>query len=147
MVNVLIVDDRDIIKDSLKLIFLQTNDIRVIDTASDGQEALHLIEKNEYDVVLMDINMPIMNGIEATKRIVKLKPNLKILANSFYLNATYIKDMIKAGAYGFITKGEVSENYIEAIRIINNGAIYLSEEIDSKIYDKVLTYLEFPAKK
>ena len=147
MISVLIVDDRDIIKDSLKLIYLGTDDIRVVATASDGREALRLIEENDYDVVLMDINMPFMNGIEATKRIVKLKPSIKILANSFYLNAIYIKEMIRAGAYGFITKGEPSENYIEAVRTINNGAIYLSEEIDSTIYDKVLKHLRFPVKK
>ena len=105
-INVLIVDDRDIIRDSLKMTLSGVEGIKVKDDAADGREAMKLIEKNDYDVVLMDINMPTMDGIEATKQIIKINPNIKILANSFYVTPLYIKEMIKAGSYGFITKGD-----------------------------------------
>ncbi len=146
-INLLIVDDRDIIRDGLKLIFSNSKNIKVKGEASDGNEALELIKENDYDVVLMDINMPNMNGIEATKKIKKLKSNIKVLANSFYASPLFIKDMIKAGSSGFIKKGESSSVYFEAVQTVNNGTIYLSDEVSHKIYDKVLAYLKDPSKK
>ena len=141
MIHVLIVDDRDVVRDALRLVFSKTTDIKVMDEASDGKEALHLIEKNDYDVVIMDINMPIMNGIEASQRIVKLKPRIKILTNSFYLNNAYVIDMMRVGARGFITKGEDNENYIEAVRTVASGAVYVSEKLDKKTYEEALDHL------
>ena len=145
-INVLIVDDRDIIRDSLKMTLSGVEGIKVKDDAADGREAMKLIEKNDYDVVLMDINMPTMDGIEATKQIIKINPNIKILANSFYVTPLYIKGMIKAGSYGFITKGDKRAAYIEAIRTVANGAVYLSDEINNETYDQVLSYLKTPSK-
>ena len=145
-INVLIVDDRDIVRDSLRVTFSGVKDICVKDDASDGAEAMRLIEKNDYDVVLMDINMPNMDGIQATKEIIKINPNIKVLANSFHVTPLYIKEMIRAGSYGFITKGDGRAAYIEAIRTVANGAVYLSDEINSETYDQVLTYLKTPSK-
>ncbi|MBL4593868.1 MAG: response regulator transcription factor [Flavobacteriales bacterium] len=145
-ISLLIVDDRDIIRDGLKLIFSGSDNINVKDEASDGNEAIALIEKNDYDVVLMDINMPNMNGIEATKSIKKLKSNIKVLANSFYTSPIFIRDMIRAGSSGFIKKGESRNSYIEAIESVHNGTIYLSDEVNHKTYDKVLDYLKSPVK-
>jgi len=142
-INVLIVDDRDIVRDGLKLIFSVSDHVNVIGEASDGNEAMSLIEKNDYDVVLMDINMPNMNGIEATKKIKKLKSNIKILANSFYVSPIYIKDMIKAGASGFITKGESRQSYLKAIESVFNGNVYFTDKISYKTYDKVSAYLKY----
>ncbi len=139
-IRLLIVDDREIIRDSLKLLFLGVKDIVVMGEASDGYEAIELIKKNDYDVVLMDINMPLLNGIEATKQIIKFNSNIKVLGNSFYVSPTYIKDIIKAGAFGFITKDESREVYLEAIRKVHSGSIYLSDKVNYEVYDKVLTY-------
>jgi DNA-binding NarL/FixJ family response regulator len=147
MINVLIVDDRDIIRDSLKLFLLGNQNIKVKDEASDGKEALDLIEKNDYDLVLMDINMPNMNGIEATQNILKIKPKTKILASSFYLSPMHIKEMVSAGVVGFIKKGESKKNYVKAIETVVNGSIFLSDEISYKIYNKAVSYLRFSDKK
>lgn len=147
MISLLIVDDRDIVRDSLKITFSGAKDIHVKDEASDGKEAMELIEKNDYDVVLMDINMPNMNGMKATKEMIKIKPNIKILANSFYITPLYIKEMIRAGSYGFITKGDGRDSYIEAVRTVANGAVYLSDEINNETYNQVLRYLKSPFKK
>lgn len=136
MINVLVVDDRDIIRDSLKLFFVENPEIQIVDEASDGVEAFTLIKKNDYDVVLMDVNMPKMDGIEATKKILRLKPRTKVLVNSFYLNSMVIKDMIRAGALGFIKKGESKKNYIEAIKTIAVGSVFFTDEINYKIYQK-----------
>ena len=142
-IKVLIVDDRDIIRDSLKLILKGSNDIIIEDEASDGHEAISLIKNKNYDVVLMDINMPNMNGVEATKKILKIKPTIKILANSFHLNAIHIRDMINAGVLGFIKKGESKKNYINAIKTVAKGAAFLSDEINYKVYQEASSYLRY----
>ncbi len=144
-IKLLIVEDRDIIKDALKMVLNLEKNIQVTGEAADGKEAMNLISKNSYDVVLMDINMPNMNGIEATKKIFKINPNIKVLANSLHASPYYIKEMIKAGAYGFITKGDNNSTYVEAINSVSEGAIFLSDEINSRTYDKVLAYLKYPA--
>ena len=141
-INVLIVDDRDIIRDSLKLILKNEEQINVKGGASDGEEALKMVTENDYDVVLMDINMPNMNGVEATKRMMKLKPKIKVIANSFHLNSLYIRDMVSAGVLGFIKKGESRKNYIDAIKTVARGSVFLSDEINYKEYDKAVTSLE-----
>jgi DNA-binding NarL/FixJ family response regulator len=140
-IKLLIVDDRDIVRDSLKLLFTESTGIKVEGEAVNGEEALKLIKENDYDVVLMDLMMPKVNGIDATKNILKFKPNIKILANSFSINPFYIKQSIEAGACGFIQKDENKSSYIEAIKTIHNGGVFLSEGISNKVYDKVLYYL------
>tara|TARA_B100000809_G_scaffold116172_2_gene114344 strand:+ start:8163 stop:8618 length:456 start_codon:yes stop_codon:yes gene_type:complete len=140
-VKVLIVDDRDVIRDGLKLNFLRSTKIKVIGEASDGLEALDMITKNHYDVVLMDINMPIMNGIDSTKKMIEIKPEIKVLANSFFVNAEYITEIVKSGAYGFIAKGEPISSYEQAIVEVSNGSVFLSNQIDFKIYEEVYNYL------
>ena len=141
--RVIIVDDSAIIRNSLKLMLGKSEGIHIIDEASDGEVALNLIEKNNYDVVLMDINMPNVNGIEATKNIRKINSNIKILTNSCNVSAFYVKEMIEAGASGYITKGDDIASYVEAIWTVHNGGIYLSDEIDEKTYNKVFGNLKF----
>lgn len=144
-IRLLIVDDREIIRDSLKLLFSGLKDITVTGEASDGYEAIDLVKKNDYDVILMDINMPLLNGIEATKEITKINSNTKVLGNSFFISPTYIKDLIKAGARGFITKDESREVYIEAVKATHQGKIYLSDKVNHQVYDKVLNYFNHSA--
>ena len=88
-----------------------------------------------------------MNGVIATQSILKIKPSVKILVNTFSVNSELLKDMILAGASGFIMKGESREKYIEAFETVVNGSSFLSDKINHKIYDKALAYLKFPKKK
>ncbi len=142
-IRVLLVEDRDIVRDSIRLNFLKSKEIKIEGEASDGREAIKKIREKQYDVVLMDINMPNMNGIESTKEIVNLQPNIKILANSFMISAESIYEMINAGAYGFISKGEPMSKYREAIREVASGTVFLSDEIGYDVYGKVLNYLKY----
>jgi DNA-binding NarL/FixJ family response regulator len=143
-IKVLIVDDRDIIRDSLKLTLLRAKDIAVTGEASNGNEAISLIRKNDYDVVIMDVNMPEMNGIESTKIIKSIKPNMNILVNSMLADPENISRVLQAGASGFIDKSQPFE-YEEAIRTVSNGAVFLSEDIQENTYDKVFKYLKCPS--
>jgi len=144
-IKVLIVEDRDIIRDSLKLSLQKYDNIIIAGEASDGWEAVSSVKQMDYDVVLMDINMPNMNGVEATIAIKNINPAVEILAHSFFLNSERVFDMINAGAKGIIKKGESSSVYAEALKTVANGTIYLSEEIHYSVYEKVLGYLKQPA--
>jgi DNA-binding NarL/FixJ family response regulator len=144
-IKVLIVEDRDIIRDSIRLSLSKYDNISIRGEASDGWEAVSSVKQADYDVVLMDINMPNMNGIEATIEIKNINPTIEILAHSFFLNPERVFDMIDAGAKGIIKKGESSSVYEEAIRTVANGTIYLSDEIHYSVYEKVLGYLKQPA--
>lgn len=142
IIQLLIVDDRDIIRDSFKLFFTESSGINVAGEASDGIEALKLIKENNYDVVLMDLLMPNVSGIDATKNIKKIKPSTKILANSFAINSFQVRDLIAVGASGFILKDENKSVYIDAIKTIYNGGSYFSDEISKKVNEKVLACLK-----
>ncbi len=146
-IRLLIVDDRDTIRDSIKLSLSKYNNIVIAGEASDGWEAVKCVNNCEYDVVLMDINMPNMNGIQASAEIKNINPHIEILAHSFFLNPERVFDMIDAGAKGVVKKGENFAVYEEAIRTVANGTIYLTEEIDYKVYEKVLGYLRQPVEK
>ncbi|MGB0882955.1 MAG: response regulator [Vicingaceae bacterium] len=144
-IKLLIVEDRDIIRDSIKLSLAKYDNLSIEGEATDGLEAVASVNNDSYDVVLMDINMPNMNGIEASNEIKRIDPNIEILAHSFFLNPERVFDMIDAGAKGIIKKGEKSSVYYEAIKTVANGTIYLSEEVDYSVYEKVLGYLKHPA--
>ncbi len=144
-IRVLIVEDRDIIRDSVKLCLSQYENISIEGEATDGWEAVSCVKQQDYDVVLMDINMPNMNGVDATKEIKEINSFVEVVAHSFFLNSERVFDMIDAGAKGIIKKGESPAVYYEAIKTVANGTIYLSEEVDYTVYEKVLGYLKHPA--
>lgn len=133
MIKLLIADDRDIFRDSLKIFLSKTSEIGVVGEVTDGREAMDLIDKNDYDVVLMDIHMPIMNGIEATRNIIKSKPCTKILASSFDIMPDYINEVMGAGAQGFIAKSNSGASFIEAIKAVGKGQRFLTDETESRM--------------
>mgnify|MGYP003642841401 CR=1 FL=1 len=142
-INILLVDDRDVIRDGLKVLLGKYPRINIKQEAIDGEQAVNVIKKNpnQYDIILMDINLPKMNGMEATRQIKKINSNVKIIAFSLHTSAGYIVDMIKSGVSGYVTKGEIASTYIEAIETVYNGGIYLSDKIDSTEYDKATSIL------
>jgi len=144
-IKVLLVEDRALIRKMIKLSLKKIDNIIIAGEATDGRNAVNCIKKADYDVVLMDINMPNMNGIEATLEIKKINSEVEILAHSFFLNSARVYDVIDAGAKGVIKKGENSFVYEEAIRTVANGTIYLSDEIHYSVYEKVLGFLKNPA--
>lgn len=144
-IKVLIVEDRDIVRDSIKLSLLKYNNIEVTGEASDGWEAVSLVRQEDYDVVLMDISMPNMDGFKATEEVKNVNPQIEVLAHSFFLNPERVFNMLNAGARGVIKKGENSDVYAEAIKTVANGTIFLSDEIHYSVYEKVLGYLKQPA--
>jgi two-component system invasion response regulator UvrY len=132
-IKVLIVDDRDIIRDTLKLLFEDDNVIEITDEAENGLEALEKIKTKFYDVILMDYNMPGMQGTEVAEMLLTENSNLKILAFSIIDNPFYINKILKKGVRGFIPKDSDKNIYKDAIIKVNNGEIFITPNIKKKL--------------
>lgn len=130
-INVYIIDDHKIIRDGIKLMLSQDAELSVMGEANCAKEAIDYISKHpkDIDVILMDINMPDMNGIELTKKLIADFPDLKILVISMHAEDNYIKNMIEAGALGYILKESGTEEIITAIKTVNQGQKYYSNEV------------------
>ena len=125
----MIAEDQAIILHSLMILLNSIQNIEVIGTALNGLELMALLETEKPDVILMDINMPKMNGIEATKILDEKMPWVKVIALSMYDHPVYIKKMFKSGAKGFVSKNATKMELGKAIQMVYGGEIYISEEI------------------
>lgn len=127
--KIYIVDDHKLFREGLKLLLSTQDFISHIYEASDGKEFIDNLSLNDCDVVLMDIEMPGMNGIEATEAALRLKPGLKVIVLSMYGDEQYYYKMVDAGVKGFVVKNSGIEKVITAIRKVAGGENYFSEEL------------------
>jgi DNA-binding NarL/FixJ family response regulator len=123
-------DDHPILRDGLRYILESAGDIQIISMASNGQEAVEQAITHCPDVVLMDISMPVMNGIEATRLIREGCGNTKVAILSMYHTSEHIQRALKAGAQGYLLKDSAGAEVIEAVRALHDGKHYLSEKIN-----------------
>lgn len=129
MIKVLLADDHKIVRDGLRTLLEKHADIAVLGEAEDGREALQLARKLSPDVIVMDIAMPELNGIEATRQILSEYSGVKIVALSMHSDKRFVSEMLKAGASAYLLKDCAFEELITAIRTIMKGKIYLSPGI------------------
>src|SRR4030043_34398 len=125
-IKVLIVDDHTLVRDGIRALLGLVADIEVVGEANNGKDALEKIEQLAPDVVLMDLAMPIMGGLEATRRIRKRHPETKVLALTQYDDSEYVVPVIEAGARGFVTKMAAFSELATAIQAVYNGGSFLS---------------------
>ncbi|HTG02342.1 MAG TPA: response regulator transcription factor [Nitrospirota bacterium] len=133
MTRILIADDHAIFREGLKQILEDYDDLEIIDEASRGQEVLDKVAKKDYDLLLLDIAMPGLSGLDTLKLLKVQKPRLRVLILSMYPEEQYAVRAIKAGASGYITKASASEELIEAIRKVSQGGRYISASITEKL--------------
>jgi DNA-binding NarL/FixJ family response regulator len=129
LVKIIIVDDHEIFRNGLKMVLGKLNYIDIVGEAANGQEFLDLIRTKAVDVVLMDIEMPVMNGIDATKQAVKEHPDMKIIALTMFNDDDYIQSMMDAGVRGFLIKNVGKETLGKAIQTVYKGGTFYSEEL------------------
>ena len=123
-ISLIIVDDHDLFREGIKTLLGKSQKVEFIGEAANGKEFLNLLETNNPDVVLMDISMPVMDGIEATKQAVQLYPDIKILALSMFGEEEYYYKMIQSGVRGFILKSAGINEVEIAIQQVAEGSAY-----------------------
>ena len=132
MIKVLLVDDHELVRTGIRRILEEAADIEVIGEASSGDDALKSARKKEPNVVLMDVNMPGMGGIEATRRIVRLLPDVKVIALTVLDNDPFPAQLNEAGARGYLTKGCPASEMLDAIRMVYRGQHYVASSVARK---------------
>lgn len=128
-INVLLADDHKILREGLKNVIESFSTFRVIGEANDGREAVNLANKLHPDVVIMDVSMPGLNGVEATRQIISKHPDIRIIALSMHANKQLILSILKAGAYGYLLKDCASGELINAIKTVVANKKYVGKNI------------------
>ncbi len=132
---VFIADDHAVVRDGIVLLLEAQNDIRVVGSAADGRQAIKLIQVKQPDIVLMDISMPKLNGIEATAQICETCRGTRVIILSMHADVEHIYRALKAGAYGYLLKESAGQEVIQAIRHVYAGNRYLSQRVSEKMVD------------
>ena len=140
-INVVIVDDHTILRQGLRKLLEEDKKINVLGEAGDGREALEKVAVLSPDVVLMDISMSGMNGLEAIKQIKRRYPKVKVLVLSMHKNEEYIYQAFKSGAIGYIVKDSAAQDVVNAIKIVSRGESYLSPCISKIVIDDYIRFL------
>ncbi len=136
--RVLIADDHTIVRQGLRAILQGVRDVEVVGEAADGREAVRKVASLHPDIVVLDISMPRMNGLEATRRIVRGSPKAKVIALTMHSSEEYVYSLLKAGARAFLLKESASSDLVEAIRAVRAGGTYLHPSISRKVVEEYL---------
>jgi two-component system, NarL family, response regulator NreC len=132
-IKILLADDHTILRQGLKLILSSQPDLEVIGEASNGNEAVELANKLRPDIVLLDVAMPELNGIEATRRMMEANSRLRILVLSMHKEAVYVREILKAGARGYILKDVIDTELLNAVRSVARGDGYISPAVSGAL--------------
>ena len=138
MIKVYIVDDHKMVIEGMQLLLKNETDIKVVGNALSGEAAIENIPNTDMDVVLLDINMPGINGIETCKELLKIKPELKIIAISMHKESSLIKLMLSNGAKGYVLKNAGQDEVITAIHTVFEGEMYLDETVNGIVVNSVV---------
>jgi two-component system nitrate/nitrite response regulator NarL len=129
MISVLLVDDHTYIRMGIQQLLEAVPDMEVVDIASNGIEAVAKAQTHQPDVVVIDISMPLMDGMEATRQIVACCPLARVLALSLYNHPEYVRGALEAGATGYVVKDAIGDELVEAIRTLHSGKRYFSPKV------------------
>jgi len=137
MIRVLLADDHKVLLDGLQNLLADLEDITCAGAVSNGEEVLDFVEANLVDVVLMDINMPVLDGIETTRRVKEKFPHIKVIALTMLEQGSFIQQMLKHGASGFLLKNSGKDEVLTAIRSVAVGGQYLGPEATQLLMDNL----------
>ena len=133
IIRILLADDHTIVRQGLKLILSANPDLQIVGEAANGRQAVEMAAQLKPDIVLMDVAMPDMNGVEATKRIVASNHRARVLVLSMHKEGVYVREILRAGARGYILKDAIDTELLNAIRSVARGDGYVSPSVSSAL--------------
>jgi len=138
-IRILLVDDHKILRDGICSLLKEYPDMEVVGEAADGKNALNLVKELSPDMVIMDISMPDLNGIEATRRILADYPHIKVMALSMHYDKHFVSEIFKAGASGYLLKDCAFDEMAHAIRMIIDNKTYVNSQIASLVVESLMS--------
>lgn len=135
-IRVLLAEDHTIVRKGLRSLLDDETEIEVVGEAEDGQQAIELVQRVQPDVVLMDITMPVLNGLEATRQIKKLFPQVKVVVLTVHSSEEYIFQILRAGASGYVVKQAAVSELVQAIQTVYRGDSFLSPSISRQVVEE-----------
>jgi len=133
MIRILLVDDQSLFREALRMLISSQPDLEVVGEAANGQEAIKLAESFRPNVVLMDLQMPVMNGVAATRQLHSTQPDCRVIALTTFDGDEYVFDCLRAGAVGYLLKDAPSENLFAAIRAAARGESFLQPSVTKRV--------------
>jgi DNA-binding NarL/FixJ family response regulator len=140
--TIVLADDHKIVREGIRKLLESRDDFTVVGEASDGEEAVQMVLEKKPDVALMDIWMPRLSGIDATRRIGKRGLDTKVLVLSMHASRTYVEEVLRAGAAGYIVKNAAAQDLLDAIDAVRNGVSYLSPVITQQVVEAIASPAE-----
>jgi two-component system response regulator NreC len=142
-IRLLLADDHALIRQGLKTL-LEKQGYQVVGEASDGQEAIRAVEKNQPDVAIIDISMPVLNGVDAAREMKRAAPKTKVILLTQHDEGQYVTESLRAGVKGYVLKRQVAEDLVHAIKEVCRGSVYLSPSISRAVVDAYLSNTQVP---
>jgi two-component system, NarL family, response regulator NreC len=133
MIRILLADDHAMVRKGFRLILETQPDIEIVGEAANGREAIEQAGKKHPDVIVMDVAMPELNGIEATRRLSSLAPRTRVLALSMHKDSVYVREILRAGARGYLLKDSIDSDLVNAVRAVAKGDGYLSPAVSDAV--------------
>ena len=142
--RILLTDDHETMRKGLRSLLERETDFEVIGEASNGRDAIRLARELEPDIMVMDVGMPDVNGMEATSRIMAKMPDMRIVALSMHSDKRFVTGMLTAGAFGYVLKSEAVEELVGAIRAVKTGRVYTSPKVTDVVMQDYVNKLTTP---
>jgi len=132
-IRILLADDHAVVRQGFRMILASEADMEIVGEAGNGREAVELAERLQPEVVVMDVAMPELNGIEATRRLLTSSPRTRVLALSMHKDAVYVREILRAGARGYLLKDAMDRDLLAAVRALAKGEGHLSPSISDAV--------------
>ena len=142
--RILLVDDHAVVRQGFKMILDAQSDMEIVGEAANGREAVELAAQLRPDIVVMDVAMPELNGIEATRRVIAADPHIRVIALSMHKDSVYVREILRAGARGYLLKDSGADDLVKAIRAVAGGESYLSPAVSNAVLDDYRKHVTNP---
>ncbi|TCZ73800.1 response regulator transcription factor [Paenibacillus albiflavus] len=137
MIKAAIVEDQEILRKSLKIVIENISDIEIVGTAENGEAAIALCERENLDILLMDIQMPVMDGVKATEEIKKRWPHIKVIILTTFQDVTHVLNALNAGAEGYILKAVDPEYLVQGIKMVYHGGSLIPQQLAKEVFGQI----------